>query len=573
VVVNSICLPARRATTGVCGGACAINLGGVAMLTSSLPTELARVLALPIRQLPAPWEPERRPGATMELRPIQAEALAEIRATGAGLVSAGVGHGKTLIGLLAGAALGVDRTVYIAPAACVAQVEAELERANENWILPPVAVVSWSSLSGAKAEALLDAAAGHGTFALVADEAHVLRSSTSARTRRWCRFRGLNVERSRVVLMSGTLTRRHLLDLTDVAWLALGKRSPVPTGSTAAALELYLEDPRLGRGVREAQALRDWAGVADVAEALGARIRSAPGVVTTSSQSVDCPIYVVPIKHMPEARECVAMADQVAATFRVPDGDDLVTASDVARAQRQLSLGYRMVWVWPGEPDRTWIEARRSWAATVRAALATDYAERHRLDSELVLMAHAVRAESPFAADLRQARARVADVLDDPNRAPQSKPAWLTGKIMERLIDTVAREPAVLVWYDERAVAEYLRTVGATIAPLGERVDYGQGLTAVSLRSHATGLNCQRWSRNLYTTVPPSGQAWEQSLGRTHRPGQDADAVLAWRPAWCRVQTAAWQEARKSAEWIQSVTGQRQKLSIVQEVENGDLGF
>lgn len=524
----------------------------------TLPVELERVLSLPRRQ-PSSWEPPRRPYGDLQLRPVQAEALGEIRAVGAGLVSAGVGHGKTLIGVLSGAALDVERVVYLAPAACVKQVIRTVQHAAQTWVFPPVYVLSWSRMSLPLWEEELTTAAGRGTFALVCDEAHLLRGE-SARTRRWVRFRTENAARSRVVLMSGTLTRRNLLDLVQIAWVALGSRSPVPIGSTASALAAYIEDPAMGRGHREAAALRKWAGVDDTVAALGERVRSAPGVVSTASQAVDLPIYCSAIESMPCAAPLLKLVDEVAATFRVPDGEDLITAADVARVQRQLALGYHLIWTWKNGPDREWIEARREWAAQVRRYIAAN----PDCDTELAVL-WAVRHESTTPALVEAHRAWAAVNTDE--RAPIAKPHWHTTEVVDRLVDVAAQQRRCLLWYDEVAVVPLLKQLGVRVAPLGEAPTVADGVTAVSIRSHATGLDLQAWSRNVLLTCPSSGATWEQLLGRTHRAGQLADEVLVWRPAYCAVLNRAWRQAQVDASYIAKVSGQVQKLQQVEEVE------
>jgi hypothetical protein len=52
-----------------------------------------------------------------------------------------------------------------------------------------------------------------------------------------------------------------------------------------------------------------------------------------------------------------------------------------------------------------------------------------------------------------------------------------------------------------------------------------EGPIIASIRAHSTGKNLQRWSTNLVMAPMPSGDAWEQLLGRTHRAGQLADEV------------------------------------------------
>jgi hypothetical protein len=282
---------------------------------------------------------------------------------------------------------------------------------------------------------------------------------------------------------------------------------------------------------------------------------------------VDVPLYVVPMRRSPVGKRVQTdlgkLDDQVVRTFRVPDGDDLVTSADLARVRRQLALGYYLVWTWGDRgPDREWIEARRNWAAVARAGC-----EDLGIDTEGMFYA---LCEKMYAAGERDEQTdawhRWHLCRSDKTRAPVPKPVWVTTGIVEAVVDVAHRQGRCLVWYEDLAVLALLASIGLECTPAGQAPT--SALAAVSVRSHGTGLDLQAWSRNVMLTVPSAGAVWEQVLGRTHRPGQSADDVLVWRPAWAPVLNAAWSSALDDAVYIHKVMGQEQKLELIQEVED-----
>jgi hypothetical protein len=62
------------------------------------------------------------------------------------------------------------------------------------------------------------------------------------------------------------------------------------------------------------------------------------------------------------------------------------------------------------------------------------------------------------------------------------------------------------------------------------------------------------------TTAPTSGTVWEQLLGRTHRPGQEADEVTFDVYRHTIELRAAMTKAVRDAHYQQDTTGNRQKL-------------
>ena len=88
------------------------------------------------------------------------------------------------------------------------------------------------------------------------------------------------------------------------------------------------------------------------------------------------------------------------------------------------------------------------------------------------------------------------------------------------------------------------------------------GPILASVRSHGVGANLQKYCQNLVLSPSPSGSTWEQLLGRTHRPGQEADEVevivYQHSPEFCE----ALEKARTNSEYIEASTWQRQKLNF-----------
>ena len=83
-------------------------------------TEAQRICALPIEHyLDVDLTDELRKKGTTRLRPIQSQALAAIRDTRGGLFPIGVGWGKSLIALLAGAVLESKLALILCPASTV----------------------------------------------------------------------------------------------------------------------------------------------------------------------------------------------------------------------------------------------------------------------------------------------------------------------------------------------------------------------------------------------------------------------------------------------------------------------
>src|SRR5262249_13680283 len=128
----------------------------------------------------------RVPGGTLELRPVQAIALTEIRACGGLLAPIRVGAGKTLISLLAGSVVGARRPVLLVPAKLRDKTERDMRAARRHFRVPPnLQVVSYELMGRVNQAELLEEIKPD---LLICDEVHRIKNPRAAVTKRVMRY-------------------------------------------------------------------------------------------------------------------------------------------------------------------------------------------------------------------------------------------------------------------------------------------------------------------------------------------------------------------------------------------------
>jgi hypothetical protein len=118
---------------------------------------------------------------------------------------------------------------------------------------------------------------------------------------------------------------------------------------------------------------------------------------------------------------------------------------------------------------------------------------------------------------------------------PETEAVWISDFLVDSCLEWLREGPGLL-WYEFNALAARIleRGRGTNLAHGGPGDEgtrlvlalRGHERAVLSIRSHGTGRNLQSFARNLITSPPASGDAWEQLLGRTHRQGQEADEVV-----------------------------------------------
>lgn len=539
-----------------------------------------------------------------ELRPVQVQALHEIRTTGGLLGPIGVGHGKTLVDLLAAMVLpGVRQAVLLLPPNLKSQLlDADWHYYGQHWRLPNLAggkwhhadrpllhVIAYSELSGAKNTDLLSRLKPD---LIILDEAHNVANSTAARTKRYKRY--LDLHQPKQVAMSGTLVKRALSDYAHISNASLGNGSPTPHSYPIIEEWSNALDPKTFGAQSDIHRLR-LAGE-PLLTAFRRRLISTPGVVSSGSlDSCNASLTITerPLKMPPTVTEQYKRLVAPEGWQR-PDGEELFDALQVATCARQLACGFYYRWRWPRqEPTpvrQKWLDVRKEWHKELREKL--KHSKEH-MDSPLLLWTAAARWHDGYVVIEHDENGKEIGRREIPPRTKSGpKPVWDAEWFLEwrRVKDTAQPETEAvwlddfvlqdakawldahpgLLWYEFSAFAEELaRRNRSTFTHAGPGEDGNQRVlkltgkerTIISIKAHGTGKNLQMFHRNLVANPPGGGDAWEQMLGRTHRSGQEADEVTVEVYRHTPEYREAVSSARDLAEYIQGTFGGTQKLA------------
>ena len=527
-----------------------------------------------------------RPGASITLRPTQAAALAELASANGFAGPIGVGHGKTLIALLAATVLGCERAIILTRSGACPQLTDDEIDARRNFFLRDVTIASYESVSHQKLgdSPVLDLHARgcpDDKLVLVADEAHALKDAASNRTRRVMRFLA---ERPavRFVALSGTMTSRNIKDFSHLFSMALGQGSPVPRP------QYHIEHAHFSQCVdADGEPTRqDWAAIEplwrryypgtdvfttplgqrrEMARAIVAhRMAWSLGVHVAAGVSCDASIEItVRSVAVPEVIE--SAIDYIRKTGDDLDGLPIFDGLSRDHALRSLALGYFFRIVWPSavtdEQKEAWIGARRHYGYELREEIA-NFA-RQDYDSPGLIEETMRRALATRAPNSRLELAFVEWETQKQMIQPDREVVWLDAFLVDYVCDFVAkaRQPW-LIWYEGIPFADALRARGLPVYGEDSRpeTEDGKRSICVSLDAHTESINLQRFSRNLILAPPSSGKKWEQLIGRTHRQNQTADLisvdVLAHTPELGR----SIESARRDAAYREQVSGVPERM-------------
>jgi hypothetical protein len=535
--------------------------------------ELDRILEIPRRASDPKLYPDLTPvfakeGGKLSLWPMQSWALIEAESQGGLFAPLAVGGGKSLICCLLPDVLHSERTVLFIPPQLRAQfLNRDLPFYSKHFHIPSdkIIVVAYSELSSPKKADILDQIKPD---LIIADECHNLRYSggSSARTRRFLRFMEENPN-TRFCALSGTITRRSVKDYQHLIQLALRQFSPLPNrirelADWAAAIDSS-DDPMPPGALKALVYPED--GDSDTQEAVRKgyrrRLVETPGVVSTTEGSLEMSL-VIQAQFPKTPFKIGSKLEEVRETWMIEE-EVLEEPTALARVCRQLAAGFYYRWVWPnGEKDWEWLEARSKWHKEVQTVLKR--AEKG-LDSPLLVYQAASKGRIPSTSF-----AAWAAVKDRP--VPPTEAVWLDNFLVNEALSwakSCSPEQPGIIWYEHDAVGKKLSEMGdiplfaggTEASALLSNIDAKKNPVIVcSIKAHGTGKNLQMYCRGLITTPPASGLAFEQLLGRMHRPGQEADEV--WFDVYMHTYEtrAAFDQALGDARYIESTQGQKQKL-------------
>lgn len=542
--------------------------------TTGMVLDEERILNLPVEDYPdnlvETWTGElqtvrsRVRGDDPPLFPVQAEfceALSRAPDRRGVVASVSVGDGKTLMSLLAGTVLDAKKVLILLPASLRKQNLEDQARWKPIYkVHPNITLCSYEKLSHPNHAFILDEI---GADLVIMDEAHSIASSNSTRTKRIFNY-FKSRPKTRAIVMSGTLTSKGLNDYAHLVELALRQGSPLPTSFAIRERWCAVLDP-FGEFTDN-----DWSQIRWlVGEAVGGmrarkraaqlafqkRFKSAPGIVVSSSEN-RVNASLVYASWTPEtAPEIETALDSLRRTWTLPNGDEIADALEYSRAQKQISLGFYYVWVWPdGEPDFPWLETRCAWMATVRNIVAFG---RPGMDSPALVAR---------AAEQRRLSVNVLSVWDEweahrHKDPPPTETRWLSDAPLREAVEWTKEQPPLILWYRSRAVASKLEELGIRVFTPGSAPPSSAETCALSISSYGQGIDGLQYlfSNQLVLEPASSGRSWEQMVGRTHRTGATADVVNVHFYAALAFQSAMI-KAKTEAKYIERTTGTRQKL-------------
>jgi len=546
-------------------------------------TETLRAISLPRRTLE--WGTDltqelRTPSGTMRLRQIQSQALQELRDCRGLLAPIGVGHGKTLVALLAGTVMNTQLTIILAPASTVGQLWQQHAVMAKHWRLPELRIYSYAQLSQPKNTDLLPRLIKDldpSRVLIVADEAHRIKRKEAARTKRIIRFFQENPE-VRFVALSGTMTSKSLKDFSHLADLALREKAPLPRdryhleawcecidvdgrpdqNHWRLTYPLWNYYEKVTDGVRPepgSYTYRERRQI--IRDAFRDRLLNAEGVVATGDTSVQCSLNLYTLQ--PRLPEIVDNALSVLSERdEDPAGEPIEDDAAMWRVARHISQGFYYIWDWSGEPDTVWLQARRRWHRYIRAELNNNAVEGY--DSPLLVF-NRIKREYESGQPRFGIHSAYADwVSQKHKKAPPTLAIWLDDYLIKEAVEWAEKQTEpVILWYDTKAVgsalSKYMPVYGA-----GAEMPRVAETCGMSINAHGVGKNLQAWSNQLVISPPSSGKTWEQLLGRLHRLGQKADEVHCSVFVHTESFIDAMNKADRDARYIQGTSGNRQKL-------------
>lgn len=488
----------------------------------------------------------------MELRDIQARALLSAQYAGGLFAPIGVGQGKTLIAALLPTVLDRRAVVLTTPSLVKQAVSMVKEYSRHFLIRRDVKWVGYSTLSTASGQRILE---DLDPDLIICDEAHNLKDRSSARTKRFLRFMK-HKPGTILCALSGTITKRSVMDFAHLLELALGDASTLPHHwPTLKEWSEVLDVPKTG-APRHPGHLRAVFG-ADVRDGWRRKFISTCGVVASEADDVGSTL-IIRRRPLPEHPIVLQQTKRLHERWERPDGEPLTTAMEVAAVERQIRLGGHYRWDWPlgvsvAEQLR-WHDTRKYWLRALKLLMDMDGNKPGR-DSPMLMERCVARGEYEDAFHFwEQWQLAKREIV-----GPKSVWSTLTLDPLEDIVAMV-REPEC-IWTD-------IVAVGHKLAQLGGWRYYGAGDDTIihedgskpivaSIQAHGTGRNLQMFSRALVAGGGPTGLVWQQMLGRHHRQGQTADEV--------RFDVLFPEElkaARADAKFIQEITGETQKLML-----------
>jgi hypothetical protein len=517
-------------------------------------TELARILALPMRYRLDVCVDDLDDIAGGHLREVQRQALVEAALSGGLVAPIGVGGGKTLITLLLPNLIGAKTPVLLIPAKLLRKTEIEAKQyAADGWWVSPVTLVSYETVSRRD-----DLFGQLKPDLLIADEAHRLKNKKAACTRKVARYLKNNPD-TIFAALSGTILSRSLMDCVHLFAWALREKSPLPITWIASqewALALDNEDD-WGHDWRPRSLSIFGNNQEEIRQNVHKKIAGTAGVVLTREGKDECKASILLSKWEPRLTETQkTILSYVTKTWELPTGEVIVQAIQMWRHVRDIIQGFYYRWDPP--PPADWLEARREWKLFVRQILSNS----RTLDSEAQVAKKHVKTRA-YQNWIR------------------AKPSFTPNIVVEKITDSVFEQAAKwasdndgIVWVDKIYAGESMERLGVPYygrggTRKGVPIESASGAICASISANSEGRNIQKWHKSLVLAPPSRGAIWEQMLGRLHRSGQRADTVE-FSVNTFGTNIDAIKKAISDAVYQQTLIGKKQKI-LLADLDFGDM--
>jgi len=512
----------------------------------------------------------RKRGKKVLLRPCQEETLETFEQYGGCFGDLKVGAGKTLITFLAPHVFRSNRPLLLLPAHLIEKTEQEFWDYGKDWKAPIYSTkkLSYQMLGSKRGLGILTQ---HAPDLIILDEAHYMKNINASRTRAWLRYMNDNPQ-TKIMSLTGTAVGRSICDFHHHLLITLGaEKTPLPV--TRVECENWgnaldeKSDYRVGIGslahfckVREKNGTRESLRAVPKETARGAVgkfIVNTPGIVQGGGGGVGASLSIHKLLASPRSSEIDRHITRLRSEKVDPRGRE-IEDTDIYRLSRCLSLGFYQKF--KDEPPRAYREARSAWFGYTQRII-------EKIERGL---------DSPEQVEDALREGRLAgpglDILAewDEHRGLRLEPeaVFVTRNVLYHLKSTV--EKGSIVWVDSIAFGNELeKMTGWSYFQNHGKDKKGRLISTVSdsiviasVDAVRTGYNLQNWDTNILTLPPPNGEACEQLLGRTHRPGQMSEEVRVFAFVPNGEIKNQWAKVYKSAKYLRELLGQDQKLLL-----------
>jgi len=442
---------------------------------------------------------------------------------------------------------------------------------------------------------------------IIADEAHCLKNSTAARTKRVMRY--ISEKKPKLICLSGTITSKGISDYHHLIRASLRDNCPLPQSPMVCAdwsmaLDAAVEyvPPSLEALLKP---LRSWAasnwpkdrgifmrpGTDGIRKSYQHRLVTCPGVVASGDAEIGTSLVIQNIpaaKAVPPALD--ALMKKVTDEFLTPNGDEIEHAIHTFKWLYELSAGFYNELIWPDPTDF----ARRRGISEIEAKLILEKARTHHkaeqdYTSELrkFLNGHPPKGlELPMAVGAEIARGgnrvpgRLAQLwhmvrkLDFAGRPDRDSRVVRVDPYKINLAVKWAREhKRGIIWVHHqelgRWTVEALKEAEVAVidCPAGNAgdtriIDHANAkrVCVASMSAHGTGKNLQHFQDQLFLQWPRPAKDAEQTMGRTHRNGQEADELIVNTCNTTLFDHVVFAACLNDSVYVQQTTGERRKI-------------